>query len=800
MKPPTPDGLVTLWVRLVGPRENHCLLDANPSEPLHGESWCQPPLNPIQTCSPPRKPADEPTGRSDVTTDTILVLQDGQVACDFLVLALISPNWLARFPSEDLAWSASDTPRVLILPDVTLADMETLLELLYVGQTLPLPLDRIHALKRLTQMLQCRPLSVSKIAAHPLSDGSATPPDWPEKPAISSANRRSSRIRPTHPCTRCSEVFDSQKGMRTHFTQRHRRVLALRCDWPDCPQSQIVFRQYKLFQRHVESAHGVAAFRCPHCEHRSKTYALSRDHVLTHTNIKRFPCSDCHKTFRTVDQQRSHMMIHKDPDKVCDICGQAFKQRNVLYQHRRRHFPKTLVCPHEGCEKRFSSAQNLRFHIRIHTQQRPYRCETCRCDFLRQHHYKKHLQTSVHLLKMAEQTKDLSKILSLSDVTATNTQVNPRMDDSGASQHYIFNNECQAEAPPSSPKTSVRISYIDEAEVDVEEDSHQGGLLTIVSSPKPSPKHRRPTRIHVGAVPISKVPPDTYVHWTNCFQGAQRFAHKPCPVCNQIFLGLHPLIAHLKAQHANQGQNNRLVTCHICQTQCDSGLDLHHHLRMHFKSDHSLSKTVSNRQYLCLVEDCNYVSQSVRNHKAHMANVHQRKPFQCHQCGDEFVSKANLKVHESSRHSPLDQKSSFQCVKCDRHFKRKSSLTSHVIDQHQLKPEDRTLSCPICKIDLKGRRNLLKHQKIHQSQEKQFQCSFCPKLFLKHNGLVVHERIHTGEMPFECEICGVKFKRSHHLNFHLKSNSHAANVKDAQRTQNQSDQGQGAEPDVKSIT
>lgn len=226
--------------------------------------------------------------------------------------------------------------------------------------------------------------------------------------------------------------------MRQHYAQHHRRALNLRCDWSGCPQADIIFRQYKLFQRHVESAHGVPAFRCPHCEHRSKTLALSRDHMLTHTDIKRFPCSDCSKTFRTSDQQRSHAMVHKDPDKVCDICGRAFKQRNVLHQHRRRHFPKTLICPHDGCEKRFSCSQNMRFHVRIHTQQRPYRCEICQSSFLRHHHYQKHLKTSLHLRKMNEQTKDLTNILSLSDVAATKSKIDLQENCNSISEYLIL--------------------------------------------------------------------------------------------------------------------------------------------------------------------------------------------------------------------------------------------------------------------------------------------------------------------------------------------------------------------------
>lgn len=82
-------------------------------------------------------------------------------------------------------------------------------------------------------------------------------------------------------------------------------------------------------------------------------------------------------------------------------------------------------------------------------------------------------------------------------------------------------------------------------------------------------------------------------------------------------------------------------------------------------------------------------------------------------------------------------------------FTTEHGVFKHVTAIHTINKQ----TCPHCGLVIENKRLFEYHLKQHNPNKK-YKCKFCEKSFHQSHHLITHERTHTGQRPFLCDICG----------------------------------------------
>lgn len=216
-----------------------------------------------------------------------------------------------------------------------------------------------------------------------------------------------------HFCGICDKVFLMKENLELHLAS-HVKSEKYRCVY--CFKT---FSYQMLLDQHEKSHHSEigSVYKCFLCEMEfSNRYKLQM-HMKIHTKTKEYICHQCGKGFLRFNSIKRHVLVSHSGHRIqcpicykeltghlaehlrvhednrpykCPDCEMAFKQSTQLTVHRRCHSGvRPYTC--RICERPFSHSNALMLHIRRHTGEKPFACAMCPMTFSQLPHMKTHM-------------------------------------------------------------------------------------------------------------------------------------------------------------------------------------------------------------------------------------------------------------------------------------------------------------------------------------------------------------------------------------------------------------------------
>ncbi|XP_039282182.1 zinc finger protein 808 isoform X5 [Nilaparvata lugens] len=502
---------------------------------------------------------------------------------------------------------------------------------------------------------------------------------------------------------------------------------------------------------------------------------INQDHLNLLVNA--FNCAECHHTFQTESELNAHLSAQPDTstgscDIACNLCRKQFAKKVQLYQHTcsiRELVGSGFSC--NICDSKFSRLFCIQFHLeRQHGIPgiSNLRCMSCEIKFksvsdLETHRLEEHGVPLSNTEGTSEKipNKKIGPVVTLigkwfdGDDGDCNNDVDKNEDDKNQDHDYIVIKTNKS----SEKKTKVEIIY----ESGDEESGSESNNTLYCSI----------CDMHF------KTKPHLFNHFKNDHT-PEEAEEDPiflamrndyfCSICSKYYARKCSLVDHKDKFHSVEA-----TVCSLCSVKFENK----HELLTHLKTEHTMEEAEKDPQYLVIknsycCEICSKYYARKTSLLKHNEKYHRLEKFNCSLCSGKFDNRHDLFIHLQTTHTPEDaekdpvywsMKNSFCCEICSKYFARKVGLMKHnekfhgqpyVVRKRGVgKDDEEEKLLKVCEVRLDD--GLIVYK-----------CSYCDKNIMTKRGFVRHVRIHTGDRPFTCHVCGKQYRSNTDLCRHLR--------------------------------
>lgn len=526
-------------------------------------------------------------------------------------------------------------------------------------------------------------------------------------------------------CPECHKMFSRAAGLRAHIILHEREESLFCTECGDEFSNQIQLDKHmKLHEEEwVKPANRV--YKCQQCDRQYSRASLLREHMKDHYKVKAtlsakvykravrrgltmHTCDICHKCFQKPSQLIRHRRIHtgEKPFK-CDVCPSAFNQKGSLLIHMssKHNGMRPFAC--ESCHAAFSQKGNLRAHtLRLHSvphlDETVYRCSNCSCVF------RKLGSLNAHMNRMHQPVNEVVNTLNNNRGSANLSE--------------------GLDTANSSKDTSDK------------ENDHSENKQTVFTQ---------------NYITIANKLEDGSISQTTMRQrrmGSVRW-HQ-CTYCSKEFKKPSDLVRHVRI-HTHE----KPYKCKFCLRAFAVRSSLVTHMQTHTGA----------KNYVCNICNKSYAtSSSLKVHR----QSHIRKSLKESQANaDNMLAKADSLISEVCAEVPTEiqqvlEETTTAVQEIDPTNKLDSTQFSSVTLQH---PIQSVINSSGLINNLVEVVTVTPHIMKNENSDRPHRCMMCNSAFRKSNHLKMHIRKHTGERPFRCQKCNRNFISNGILKTHLRT-------------------------------